>query len=55
MTVSFAPLVANMTDDERRWKEEFQRYEERVERWSYNYDKYLRSMETPEEKRLHCP
>ena len=33
----------NISEDERRWKEEFHHYEERIQQWDYHYIKYLQN------------
>jgi len=40
-TNSLIFFLANITEEETRWKEEFHQYQERIQQWDYHYTKYL--------------
>jgi hypothetical protein len=46
--------LANISEEETRWKKEFRQYEERVQQWDYYYTKYLELMEKNSDKLLNC-
>lgn len=47
-------ILASVSDDERRWREEFQSYSERIQQWEYYYVKYVQMIEKSKEKFLGC-
>jgi len=51
--LSFSYL-ANISEEEARWKKEFRQYEERVQQWDYYYTKYLELLEKNSDKLLNC-
>jgi hypothetical protein len=51
---SFIFFLANITEEETRWKEEFHQYQERIQQWDYYYTKYLNLLEKNREKLLNC-
>jgi len=53
-TNSFIFFLANITEEETRWKEEFHQYQERIQQWDYYYTKYLNLLEKNREKLLNC-
>lgn len=38
-------ISGNLSDAERRWKEEFHLYEERIQQWDYHYTKYIENLD----------
>ncbi len=53
MRIRFVCL-GNIGEEEARWKEEFSRYQERIQQWDYYYTKYLDLLEKNKEKLLNC-
>jgi len=51
---SFVFFLANISEEETRWKEEFHQYQERIQQWDYYYNKYLDLLEKNREKLLNC-
>ncbi len=46
--------LGNIGEEEARWKEEFSRYQERIQQWDYYYTKYLDLLEKNKEKLFNC-
>jgi hypothetical protein len=53
MRIRFVCL-GNIGEEEARWKEEFSRYQERIQQWDYYYTKYLDLLEKNKEKLFNC-
>lgn len=47
-------FLANISEDEVRWKQEFRQYQERTQQWEYYYAKYLELLEKNREKLTNC-
>ena len=47
-------VLANISEEEARWKQEFRQYQERVQQWDYYYTKYLELLDRNGEKLLNC-
>ncbi len=47
-------LLANISEEETRWKQEFRQYQERIQQWDYYYSKYLELLEKNSDKLLNC-
>ena len=52
-TISVVRL-ANISEEEIRWKQEFRHYQDRIQQWDYYYTKYLELLEKNGEKLLNC-
>lgn len=47
-------ILANISEEETRWKHEFRQYQERIQQWDYYYSKYLELLGKNGEKLLNC-
>jgi hypothetical protein len=47
-------LLANISEEETQWKQEFRQYQERIQQWDYYYTKYLDLLEKNKDKLLNC-
>ncbi|CAF1008313.1 unnamed protein product [Adineta steineri] len=47
-------VTSNISEDETQWKQEFRKYQERVQQWDYYYAKYSELLEKNREKLLTC-
>lgn len=47
-------FLANISEEEARWKQEFRQYQERVQQWDYYYTKYLELLDRNGDKLLNC-
>lgn len=47
-------FLANISEEETRWKQEFRQYQERTQQWDYYYNKYLELLEKNGDKLLNC-
>ena len=50
----FVLLLANISEEETTWKQEFHQYQQRIQQWDYYYTKYLDLLEKNKEKLLSC-
>jgi hypothetical protein len=50
----FVLLLANISEEETRWKQEFRQYQERIQQWDYYYTKYLDLLEKNRDKLFSC-
>ncbi len=47
-------VLANISEEEMKWKEEFRQYESRVQQWDYYYTKYLDLLDKNKDKLFNC-
>jgi hypothetical protein len=47
-------FVANITQEETQWKQEFRQYQERLQQWDYYYTKYLELLGKNRDKLFRC-
>lgn len=47
-------FLANISEEETRWKQEFRQYQERIQQWDYQYTKYLELLEKNADKLVNC-
>jgi ADP-glucose pyrophosphorylase len=47
-------LLANISEEETTWKQEFHQYQQRIQQWDYYYTKYLDLLDKNKEKLLSC-